>query len=94
MYSSKTDSEMKWCTHKLDTRKKIFKINMFADISGQPIGSILKGQIFQEDLWKMGPILIPENAMQIAKRHRLTFQKNKYLGYTAAEAWNHASINS
>jgi len=63
VFSSKTDSEMKLCTHKLDTSKKIFKSNMFTDISGQPIGPILKCQAFQEDLGKMRPIRYPETAI-------------------------------
>ena len=49
LVSSKTDSEMKLCMYKLHTHMKIFISNIFTDVSGKPIGPILKGQTFQKD---------------------------------------------
>jgi len=63
LVSSKTDSEIKRCVYQLDTHIKIFISNIFTEVAGEPIGSILKGQTFQEDPWKMGPICYSETAV-------------------------------
>ena len=56
------------------------------DVSGQNIGSIFKVQA-------VPPIGCPETSVT-TKLHCVTSKKIEYLIYTAAEARNHAHINS
>jgi len=54
---------MKRYMYQLDTHIQIFISNIFTEVAGQPIGPILKGQTFQEDPSKMGPICYPETTV-------------------------------